>query len=270
MGVIGGAITLVFLLSGLVVPLIAPVKFSEVHLEQRLRPPAWEAKGTPEHILGTDGLGRDILTRIIYGARVSFLVGVSAVVVAGLIGLPLGILAGYYGGFVDIVIQRLIEIQMGFPFILLAIILTVIFPPGLGSVVLVLGISSWVQYGRLARVETLATKQAEFITAARLIGCTNLRVLLRHVFPNLVPTLIVILTTQLSRAILAEATLSFLGMGVSPPTPSWGGMISDGRAYTWTAGWIQTFPGIAIVLCVSGIGLLGNWLRDRLDPKLQF
>jgi len=270
MGFLGGGITLIFLLSGLAAPLIAPVNFTEVHLEQRLRPPAWDARGSWDHPLGTDGLGRDLLTRIIYGARVSFIVGISAVVFAGIIGLPLGIMAGYYGGVADIIIQRLIEIQMGLPFILIAIILTVIFPPGLGGVILVLGISSWIQYGRLARVETMSIKELEFINAARMLGCTNARIILRHVLPNLMPTVIVIMTTQLSRAILAEATLSFLGLGISPPTPSWGGMVSDGRGYTWTAPWMQTFPGIAIILCVAGIGLLGNWLRDRLDPRLKY
>jgi peptide/nickel transport system permease protein len=233
-------------------------------------PPAWAPRGSLANLLGTDQLGRDLLSRIIFGAQVSFFIGIAAVLVGAVIGLPSGILGGYYGGVLDIVVQRMIEIQMGLPFILLAIILTVLFRPGMLSLIIILGISSWIQYGRLSRIETASVKEQEYICAARAIGCSDARIMARHIFPNLVPTVIVVLSIQLPRTILAEATLSFLGLGVMPPTPSWGGMINEGREFVFRAWWLQTFPGIAMVLCVTAIGLLGNWLRDRLDPRLRF
>jgi peptide/nickel transport system permease protein len=200
---------------------------------------------------------------------VSLLVGVSAVLVAALLGLPLGVVGGYFGGYTDLVIQRLIEIQMGLPFVLVAIILTVLFRPGLLSLIVVLGITGWVQYGRLSRVEVMSIKEREFMIAARMIGCSDFRMIARHILPNLAPTLMIIASIQLAQFILAEASLSFLGLGILPPTPSWGGMVNEGREFVWKAWWIQTFPGIAIVLTVTGIGLMGDWLRDRLDPRLR-
>lgn len=265
----GGTLTLLFLLTAIAAPLVSPANPFEVNLVERLKPPAWSTIGSPQNLLGTDQLGRDLLSRIIHGARVSLFVGVSAVLVAALLGLPLGVLGGYFGGPIDLVIQRLIEIQMGLPFVLVAIILTVLFRPGLASLITVLGISGWVQYGRLSRVEVMAIKEREFMTAARMIGCSDARIIIRHILPNLVPTLMVIASIQLAQFILAEASLSFLGLGILPPTPSWGGMVNEGREFVWKAWWIQTFPGIAIVLTVSGIGLMGDWLRDRLDPRLR-
>jgi peptide/nickel transport system permease protein len=267
--VVGGALALLFLLTAVAAPLLAPADPFEVNLVQRLKPPGWEASGLPQHLLGTDQLGRDLLSRVIYGARVSLLVGVSAVLVAALLGLPLGVVGGYFGGYTDLVIQRLIEIQMGLPFVLVAIILTVLFRPGLLSLIVVLGITGWVQYGRLSRVEVMSIKEREFMIAARMIGCSDFRMIARHILPNLAPTLMIIASIQLAQFILAEASLSFLGLGILPPTPSWGGMVNEGREFVWKAWWIQTFPGIAIVLTVTGIGLMGDWLRDRLDPRLR-
>lgn len=269
-GVVGGGLTLIFLIAAVAAPLVAPADPFEQNLVRRLMPPAWAPRGSLANLLGTDQLGRDLLSRIIFGAQVSFFIGIAAVLVGAVIGLPLGILGGYYGGVLDVVVQRMIEIQMGLPFILLAIILTVLFRPGMLSLIIILGISSWIQYGRLSRIETASVKEQEYISAARAIGCSDARIMTRHIFPNLVPTVIVVLSIQLPRTILAEATLSFLGLGVMPPTPSWGGMINEGREFVFRAWWLQTFPGIAMVLCVTAIGLLGNWLRDRLDPRLRF
>lgn len=267
--VIGGALALLFVLTALAAPVLAPADPFEVNLVQRLQPPAWNTKGSSLHLLGTDQLGRDLLSRIIYGAQVSLMVGVAAVLVAALLGLPLGVLGGYFGGYVDLIIQRLIEIQMGLPFVLVAIILTVLLRPGLVSLIVVLGITGWVQYGRLSRVEVMSIKEREFITAARMIGCSDTRIIVRHIFPNLVSTLMIIASIQLAQFILAEASLSFLGLGILPPTPSWGGMVNEGREFIWKAWWIQTFPGVAIVLSITGIGLMGDWLRDCLDPRLR-
>ena len=268
-GLLAAGIALAFVLIAIAAPLVVPADPLEIDLILRLKAPSWIEGGLPGSLLGTDQLGRDVLSRVIYGARVSLAVSAAAVVVAVAIGLPLGILSGFFGGVFDTVIHRLIEIQLALPFVLVAIVLTVLFQPGTLSLILVLGISGWVTYGRLGRVETKTIKEHEFVTGARAIGCTDARIISRHILPNLLPTLIVIGSIQLAQFILAEAALSFLGLGILPPTPSWGGMVNEGREYIWIAWWIQTFPGIAMVICVSAVGMMGNWLRDRLDPKLR-
>jgi peptide/nickel transport system permease protein len=232
-------------------------------LGRALLPPAWQAGADPSYLLGTDYLGRDLLSRLVYGARTSLLVGVSAVVLAGLIGVPLGLLAGYSGGWADIVIMRLADAQLAFPPIVLAIGILTMVTPGLLPIVGVLGIIGWVQYARVIRGQTLSLREREFVEAARVLGAGRWRILLRHVLPNALGPILVIATVNVSAMILAEASLSFLGIGVRPPTAAWGTMLSEGREVFNVAWWNAVFPGLAIVWTVLGINLLGDAWQNR-------
>ena len=255
-------------LSALLSPLLAPFDPLEQALEKRLQPPAW-AGGTSQHLLGTDQLGRDIFSRIIYGARVSLMVGVVSVVMAGLAGTVLGIVSGVYGGFVDRSIMRLADIQLALPFILFALAVMAVLGPGLKNVILVLGITGWVIYGRVIRSETLALREKEFVEASRALGHGNLTIMTKHILPNILPTAIVLATLQVANMIIAESSLSSLGLGVEPSIPTWGSMLADGRGYISTSWWVATFPGLAIMMTVLGINLIGDYLRDTLDPRLK-
>jgi len=256
------------ILTAIFPPWISPHSPSKQDISKRLRPP-YLMGGEYTHFLGTDALGRDILSRIIYGARISLIVGISSVVGAGLIGFILGVLSGYLGGKVDAVIMRVVDLQMAIPFLVLAVAVMAILQPGLQNIIVVLIISGWVRYARITRAQTLVVKKNEFITAAVALGSTRLRLIFSDLFPNIVIPVLVLSTLEVGQMILAEAALSFLGLGIQPPTPSWGGMVADGRDYLSYAWWVPTLPGLAILMTVFGINFFGDWVRDSFDPKLR-
>lgn len=257
------------MLATILAPLIASFDPLEQEISQRLRAPGWRDASGRIHPLGTDHLGRDILSRIIYGSRVALVVGFSAVAISGVLGMTLGLLAGYFGGKVDDIFMRLADIQLAFPFILLAIAVIGVLGPSLKNIIIVIGVSSWVIYARVVRGEVLSLREREFVQAALALGSGDVRVIVRHILPNAFTPWLVIATLDMARVIVVESALSFLGLGVQPPTPTWGGMLADGRVYISTAWWLATFPGLAILLTVLGINLLGDGLRDTLDPRLK-
>jgi len=250
-------------------PLVAPYDPLKGSLSNRLRPPVWQQGGTVDYPLGTDKLGRDILSRMIYGARVSLAVSLVAIVVGGIIGTALGLMSGYFGGRVDAVIMRLVDISLSFPTILVALVLVAAVGPSFGTVITVVVVFLWARYARLVRGETLSIKERDFIARARVAGASHVRIMGRYIFPNVVNSLVVLATLQVGYVILLESTLSFLGAGLPRPTPAWGLMIADGRELIVTAWWVSMFPGLAIMLTVLALNLLGDWLRDHLDPKLR-
>jgi len=239
----------------------------KTNLKMSLRPPFWETNGSMEYVLGTDSIGRDILSRLIYGARITLSVSLVAIGLAGLIGVLAGLFSGYFGGWVDTISMRLTDIFLSLPGIMLALLLVVIMSPGLKSVILAISLTAWPSYARLVRGEVLSIKELDFIKLARTTGCSHKRILVSHIFPNLINTLIVVITLELGRVIVLAATLSFLGLGLQPPSAAWGLMLAEGRKYITYAWWLVTFPGIAILLTVLGFNLVGDWLRDILDPK---
>lgn len=265
-GIAGLLMVLPIVVAAIFAQFIAPVSPLVQDLEQTLRPPAWLPGGTPSHFLGTDHLGRDILSRVIYGSRVSLLVGFTAVFVQGGVGSILGLIAGYYGGRFDRIIMRAADIQLAIPWLVLALAMVAVLGPSLQNVVIVLGITGWVSYCRVVRAQVLSIREQDFVEAARALGSPDRRILTAHVLPNTTNAIVVIATLEVARMIIAEASLSFLGLGIQPPTPSWGGMVSEGRSYLTIAWWFSTFPGLAIFLTALGINLLGDWVRDRLDP----
>lgn len=265
----GTSILTLVILTALVAPWLASYDPNDQSLRRRLIPPVWSVKGTWNHLLGTDHLGRDLFSRIVYGARISLLVGFSTVLISGTLGVFLGLLAGYYGGKFETVIMRLVDIQLAFPFVLLAISVVAVVGAGLKNVIIVLGIAGWMVYARIVRGEVLTMREREFIEASRAIGVQDHKILLYHVLPNVLAPVIVITTFSVANVIILEAALSFLGVGVEPSIPSWGNMLYDGREYLSTAWWMATFPGLAIMLTVLGINLIGDWLRDALDPRLN-
>ena len=240
----------------------------EQDIPSRLQAPGSVHASGRVHVLGTDHLGRDLLARIVFGARPALLVGFAAVAISGLLGLVLGLVSGYFGGLVDDVFMRLADIQLAFPFILLAIAVIGVLGPSLPVIIVVIGVSSWVVYARVVRSEVLSIREREFVQAARALGVRDVRILLRHVLPNALTPWLVVATLDMARVIVIESALSFLGLGVQPPTPTWGGMLADGRVYISTAWWLATFPGLAILFTVLGINLFGDGLRDTLDPRL--
>ncbi|OGL13453.1 MAG: peptide ABC transporter permease [Candidatus Rokubacteria bacterium RIFCSPLOWO2_02_FULL_72_37] len=241
----------------------------EQDIGNRLQAPGSVDGSGGVHLLGTDQLGRDLLARIIFGARPALLVGFAAVAISGLLGLVVGLVSGYFGGWVDDVFMRLADIQLAFPFILLAIAVIGVLGPSLPVIIVVIGVSSWVVYARVVRSEALSIREREFVQAARALGVRDGRILLRHVLPNALTPWLVVATLDMARVIVIESALSFLGLGVQPPTPTWGGMLADGRVYISTAWWLATFPGLAILVTVLGINLFGDGLRDTLDPRLK-
>ncbi len=255
--------------SALFAAAIAPFDPIVQEITLRLKPPGWSPPGGRIYLLGTDHLGRDILSRLIFGARISLIIGLSAVTVAGTLGTLIGLVAGYRGGRVDDFCMRLTDTMLAMPFILLALAVIAVLGPSLRNIILVLGITSWVSYARVVRAEVLTLRTREFVAAAKALGGKGSRVVFRHLLPNVLTPVIVIATLEVARMIILESALSFLGLGVQPPTPTWGGMLADGRAYLSTAWWLATFPGLSIMLTVLGINLLGDWLRDVLDPRLQ-
>ena len=241
----------------------------EQDIGNRLQAPGSVDGSGGVHLLGTDQLGRDLLARIIFGARPALLVGFAAVAISGLLGLVVGLVSGYFGGWVDDVFMRLADIQLAFPFILLAIAVIGVLGPSLPVIIVVIGVSSWVVYARVVRSEALSIREREFVQAAHALGVRDGRILLRHVLPNALTPWLVVATLDMARVIVIESALSFLGLGVQPPTPTWGGMLADGRVYISTAWWLATFPGLAILVTVLGINLFGDGLRDTLDPRLK-
>ncbi len=269
LALIGMVIIVLAAATALTAPLLAPADPSRVAVAERLRPPMWQEGGTSDNILGTDSLGRDILSRMMYGARVSLLVGCVSVFLAGLIGVSLGLVAGYLGGWPDTVLMRIADIQMAFPFILLAITLMAVLGSSLGNIIITLAITGWVSYARMVRGQVLSLREKEFVDAARCVGVPRLRIMWRHILPNTISPIIVLASFGVSAAIVAEAGLSFLGLGVPLSVPSWGAMLSQAREVQSKAWWPAVFPGLAITATVFGINVVGDWLRDVLDPHLR-
>jgi peptide/nickel transport system permease protein len=252
-------------------PSVAQMDPNRQNIIRRLQEPMQpDRAGRTPYLLGTDALGRDVLSRLIYGARVSLLVGFIAVCIGGTLGTSLGLVAGYFGGWVDDVIMRLSDIQLAFPFILLAIMFLVVLGPGLFNLVLVLGIGQWVTYARIARAQTIAQREKEYVEAARALGACQTSIMFKTILPNILAPLTVIASFNVASVILSEASLSFLGLGVPPTTPTWGGMLNESRdqliAGRW---WLAVFPGVAIALTVLSFNIMGDWLRDFLDPRLK-
>jgi peptide/nickel transport system permease protein len=267
---VGGFVVLALVcVTAVAAPWLAPHDPMGQVLERRLLPPAWTAGGDWAFPLGADHLGRDILSRLIFGSRISLLVGVTAVAISGLLGVTLGLLAGYYGGRFDTLLMRMVDVQLAFPFILLAITVVAVLGAGLRNVIIVLGVAGWTVYARVVRGQVLSLREMEFVVAARAIGVPNHVIIPRHLLPNVMTPVVIMATFAVATNIITEASLSFLGLGVEPRIPTWGSMLSDGRAYIGRAWWLTTFPGLAILVTVLSINLLGDWLRDRLDPRLR-
>ena len=260
---------MLLVVSGLAAPLLAPFDPQEQRLESRLQPPPWMGGTSSSSWLGTDNLGRDILSRIIYGSRISLLVGATTVILAGFMGCFLGAIAGYFGRGTDEVVSKITEIFLAFPFLLLAIALMAFLGQGVINIILALMMSRWVQYCRVVRGEVLSLKERDFVTAAKALGGKDFYILLKHVVPNTFASVTVIATFAMAIVIISEASLSFLGLGVPASIPTWGSMLSEGRSYMNRAPWLTIFPGLAIFITVFGINLLGDGLRDILDPKLR-
>ena len=262
-------------LVGLIVltAILAPFMGTRDPLQQNLalsnRPPVWQARGSVQAPLGTDQFGRDVWSRMVYGARISLMAGASASLLGALVGVAAGLAAGYYGGKVDAALMWLVDLNLAFPLILLALAIGAILGPSVRNLILVMALTTWMIYARVVRSVTLSLREREFVLAARSIGVQNGRIMWRHILPNLLAPIIVIWTLELARVILMESALSFLGVGVPPQTPTWGRMLAEGRNLLTTAPWIATFPGIAITVTVLGVNFLGDGLRDLLDPRLR-
>jgi len=268
-GVGAAGVLLLIIAIAVFAPVISPYDPLAVDIRHRLSPPAWMEHGTAEHVLGTDQVGRDLLARMIYGGRVSLLVGVAAVVISATIGVLLGLGAGYFAGNTDWTIMTVINVMLTFPFVLLALAVIAVLGPSLINMIFVLGVAGWPIYARVIRAETLAIREREFVLAGRALGMSHPRLVFRQILPNLVSTIVVIATLQVAQVIILESFLSFLGLGVQPPTPAWGNMLGEGRLYMLNSWWIATFPGLAIFLTTLVINLMGNALRDWLDPHLK-
>jgi len=250
-------------------PVVTPGDIDSQNLGARLKPPGWTDSDGTLHPLGTDQLGRDVLARLVAGSRLSLSVGLAAVFGGGLLGLAAGVIAGYFGGKTDVIIMRLSDIQLAFPFLLIALALVSILGPSLANVIIVLSITSWINYARVVRGDVLSVRNREFVEASRSSGATSLRIMVRHVIPNILSPFLVVASFQVAALIIAESSLSFLGLGVPVGTPTWGGMLSDGREYLTDAWWVALFPGVAIMLTALSFNLIGDGIRDALDPSLN-
>ena len=264
LGVLGLFLTSVTLVAALAAPLLAPHDPVKSDFVASLKPP-----GTPGHVLGTDQLGRDLYSRVLYGARIALFIGFCTVLLTAVVGGLLGLVAGFFGGWPETVLMRIADVQLSFPFVLLALTINAIVGLGLRNIIISLSAAGWVVYARVVRGEVLSVKQRDFVQAAAALGMSRVRLLLRHVLPNVAPSIIVVASLQFSSFIVAEAAISFLGFGVQPPTPAWGSMLSESRDFLYVAWWLAAFPGMALALTALGINLVGDWLRDILDPKLR-
>jgi peptide/nickel transport system permease protein len=268
-GMFGAGIVFIVIVVALTATIISPYDPTKQDIMNKMMAPAWYGDGSWEHIFGTDQLGRDILSRLVYGSRVTLLVAFSGTILAGVVGVVMGAISGYYGGWIDALIMRIVDIQLSFPFILLALFIAAVLGPGLQNIILIAALSGWVRYARLVRGEILSIKEMEYIEAIRSLGGSNIRIIFYHILPNVISPVIVIATLEMAKIILMEASLSYLGLGVPIEIPTWGRMLSDSRVHIVTSPWMAIMPGIAITLTVLGVNLLGDWLRDYLDPKLD-
>jgi len=266
-GFIGFSIIVLIVLAAFFAPLIAPYDPATQSVVARLKPPVWAAKGSWEHLLGTDQLGRDILSRLIFGARTSLIVGFSVVALAGAFGVTIGLLAGFRGGRTDTILMRLVDIQVAFPGLLMILLIVAVIGPSLGTMVVVLALTNWMIYARVVRGIVLSVRQTPYVEAAEMIGCPQSRVIFRHILPNLMSPLLTLGILEFTNIVLAEAALSFLGLGVQPPATSWGLDVSTGKDYIFVAWWLVTFPGLCISITVLSINLFANWLRVTTDPQ---
>jgi len=263
------AIVAALLICAVGAPVLAPRSPVEGSLGERLIPPVGMEGWKPGHLLGTDRHGRDVLSRLIYGARISLSVSVVGIALTGAIGSLIGLLAGFYGGWTETLLMRLVDVSLSLPGILIAVLLSVVFEPSFTNVIIVVIFLLWPSYARLTRGETLGLVQQDFVALARTAGCSNLTIMFRHIVPNLIPSILVLATLHVGYVIVLEAALSFLGVGIPPPTPSWGVMVADGRGLIERAWWVSILPGVAILATVLSLNILGDWVRDRLDPKLR-
>ncbi len=269
MPIVPVAIIGMFVVFAVCAPVLAPYDPTRIALPQKLTPPLFFAGGSPADLLGTDNLGRDVLSRLIWGARVSLSVSAAVVLISSAVGLLFGLAAGFIGGRTDSFLMRFADGSMAFPGILMALLFAISLGPGVATVILALSILGWASYARIVRGEVLRLRNLEFIVGARVVGASAHRIMATHLFPNVLDSWVVMITLQIGLVVLSEATLGFLGAGVPPPTPSWGSLVSDGRNFVDTAWWISFFPGLAIALLVLCVNYLGDWLRDTLDPRLR-
>jgi len=264
---IGLVILSLIIFAAVFAPYITPQAPETTSLQLRLKPPFWMEGSVSPHFLGTDQLGRDIWTRIVYGARISLYIGLLAMLVAGPVGVLLGLISGYWGKMIDVVIMRIADAQLSIPSILLAVTIMAVLGRSLIILIVVLGVTKWVEYARVARAEVLRLKESDFVLASTVVGAKARRILFQHILPNLMTPIIVLASFSVAEMILAEASLSFLGLGVQPPTPSWGSMISDGRDYLTNAWWVAAWPGVAVLITVLAINFVGDWLTEVLHPR---
>lgn len=267
--VIPAVIIVTLVICGIFAPLIAPHSYREQDLRARNAPPAWMEGGSRERLLGGDPVGRDLLSRLIHGARVSLAVAGVSLASGAIVGTALGVIAGYAGGFVDEVIMRLVDVWFSIPFLLLALVVVVVYEPSLTVILCLLALLSWSAFVRNIRGEILLLKTTDYVAIARIAGASPVRIVFRHIVPGVFNTILVIASLRVGQLILAEASLSFLGAGIPSPTPAWGVMVAEGRDYLDHAWWVATFPGVAILLTVLSVNFFGDWLRDRLDPRLR-
>ncbi|MGP4066167.1 ABC transporter permease [Oceanobacillus sp. M65] len=263
-GLIGFIIIMTLIVISLIGQWITPFDPYFAEFSKKLLPPMTEG-----HLLGTDQLGRDIFSRIILGARVSVIIGLATALIAGLIGTIIGIIAGFFRGWIDIILMRIVDVTLSFPFILLVLVINAIIGAGLRNIIISLAVGGWVIFARVIRSEVLALREKEFITACIATGVSRFEILIKHIVPNLFTPIIILASLQIGTYIIAEASISFLGFGVEPSTPAWGNMLNEGKDYIFSSWWLITFPGLAIVITALGVNLFGDWLRDTLDPELK-
>jgi peptide/nickel transport system permease protein len=254
---------------GIFGPLFYPHDPTSMNLSMALKPPSWMAGGDPSYLLGTDKLGRDVLSRLIEGARTSLIVSIFGVFIAGCIGITIGLLAGYFGRLFDNIVMRIVDTWMSIPAILFIILLSGATGGGITTIILCIGLVFWTAYARVIRGQTLSIREQEYVALARVTGCSTFRILMKHILPNTFNTIMVMGTLQLGSAIMIEASITFLGLGIQPPNTAWGLIVADGRSYMATAWWVPTFGGLAILITVMGANMIGDWLRDKLDPRLR-
>lgn len=256
-------------LTAVFAPMLSSQPPLEGNLAEGMLPPSWVEGGHPGHLLGTDRFGRDILSRLLYGGRISLSMGLVAIAFAGTLGSAVGLVSGYFGGWVDTILMRIVDLTFSLPLILIAFVLAITVGPSFWNIILVLAALLWARYARQVRAEVLSVKGREFVALAQVAGCSHVRIMVLHILPNVFNTIVVLATLQVGYVILLEASLSFLGVGIPPPEPAWGVMVADGRGYIMTAWWISLFPGLAILLTCLALNMLGDWLRDILDPHLR-